>query len=137
MRKEQVITIANGRDAGKRFKLVEMGAYQTEAWLTRALLVLMSGNAELKDDDNGLAGLAKIANQGLSLLSKVEYAKAKPLIDDLMACCYYLPEKTDTQVQLTPNNIDSIVEDVKTLFELKKAVFGLHFDFFQKGDLIK
>lgn len=140
MRKEETITINGGRDNGKKFHIIEMGAYQTEAWATRAILLLLSNNIELPEDVNaedlqGVEALGSIMKHGLSLLSKIEYEKVKPLLNDLLGCCYFVAEGTETQ--LTEKNVETIVEDMKTLFMLKKKAFGLHFDFFQKENPAK
>lgn len=144
MRKEQTITINGGRDNGKKFHIVEMGAYQTEAWTTRALLLLLSDNVELPDNINaedlqgaeGLAVLQKVGYKVLfQLLAQVEYEKVKPLLNDLLSCCSYVTN--GTEITLNEQNVETIVEDFKTLVELKKKAFGLHFDFFQNASLAK
>lgn len=139
MRKEEIITISGGRDNGKKFHIVEMGAYQTEAWATKALLLMLSNNIELPEnikpeDLQGAEGLSMLSKVGykvlLQMLSQIDYEKVKPLLNELLGCCSFVVEGTETK--LTESNAETIVEDMKTLFTLKKKAFGLHFDFFQK-----
>lgn len=136
MRKEITITIEDGRDAGKKFLIREMGAYQTEKWCARALLLLLGGEMPEGMDTSNMTALGNLATAGLSGLAKCDYAKVQPLLDDLLACCYFLPEKSSEQ-KLTPEYVDSVIDDVKTLFKLKTEAFKLHFDFFLNGDLVK
>lgn len=138
MRKEKIITISEGRDAGKKFKIQEMGALKIERWATRALMLLAGSNIDLgvdKDKLKGVEGWANIAKAGLSRLSELEFEKIEPLLQELLECCYFITDNIETK--LTYTNVESIVEDMSTLFKLRQEAFGLHFDFFTKENPLK
>lgn len=139
MRKEKVITIEEGRDKGKKFKVIEMSAYSADCWATRALMVILSSGAELPDGvdrDNlqGIQGLSMVLKYGLKGLTSSSYDTVKPLLDELLGCCYFLPDGASTTVQLTPSSVDGIIEDMSTLFKLKMEAFTIHFDFLAGGE---
>lgn len=139
MRKEKIITIEKGRDAGKRFKIVEMSAYSIDNWATKVLMMIIGGGATMPDgvsteDLNGISGLQTVLKYGLKSLCNADYEKTKPLLDDLLKCCYFLPDISGSSVQMTPEAVDTVVEDVTTLLTLKKEAFTIHFDFLAGGD---
>lgn len=141
MRKEKIIEIEKGRDKGKKFKIVEMSAYSADTWATRALMLILSSGATMpddidKDDLQGIGGLSTVLKYGLKGLTSASYEKAKPLLDELLGCCYYIPEGYNS-IQLTPSVVDTIVEDVVTLMKLKMEAFTLHFDFLEDGESAK
>ena len=65
---------------------------------------------------------------GLKALANVEYEKAQPLLDELLACC----ARTDAGVEqrCTPDTVDGYIEDVRTLFKLRVEAAKLNFGFF-------
>lgn len=139
MRKEKIITISSGRDEGKKFKIKEMGAIPTERWATRALMLMLGSKVDLgldKEQLKGVEGWSNIARAGLLRLSELEYEKVEPLLTALLECCYFMSD-LNTEIQLNPENADTIIEDMSTLFKLRQEAFGLHFDFFPKESLAK
>ena len=139
MRKEKIVVISSGRDAGKKFKIREMGSIQIERWATKALMLLAGSNIDLgvdKDNLKGVEGWGNIAKAGLSKLAEVDFEKIEPLLEDLLKCCYFLPD-SNIETQLTSSNAESIIEDMSTLFKLRQEAFGIHFDFFQKENPAK
>lgn len=139
MRKEKIIVISSGRDEGKKFKIREMGALKIEKWATRALMLLAGSNIDLgvdKEKLKGVEGWGNVAKAGLSRLSELDYEKIEPLLEELLRCCYFMPDD-NIETQLTSSNADSIIEDMSTLFKLRQEAFGLHFYFFPKENPAK
>jgi hypothetical protein len=126
-RKEATFTATDGRDKGRRYKITEMGARQSEEWAGRAIFTLMNCGVDIPDDmlSKGLAGLAAI---GIKALSKVPFDAAKPLFDEMMACVEFMPDPKNASV-VRPL-IDDDTEEVSTRLKLRKAVLDLHLDFF-------
>ena len=137
MRKEKIITL-NDRGHELTFKIREMPALKLESWLMRAGL-LLAGTGAFDGKDVTSAGEAisragKVLSQGgISALAQIDYEKAQPLLDDLLACC----TRTDAGIEqrLTPETVDGIIEDVRTLFALRKEALALNVGFFTDGVL--
>lgn len=124
-RKQITLTIgAEGRDKGKVFILTELSAYDAEEWAGRALFSLMNAGVEIPDKI-AEAGLAGVAAMGMKALAKLPFDSAKPLLDKMMDCVQIQPSPSVTR-ELMPGD----VEEVATLFTLRKKVLGLHLDFF-------
>lgn len=125
MRKEIEITIEKGRDAGKTFKITEMGAVQMDRWAVKALCLFgRSGQ-----------GLGTLANMGfveiINAFSKVNYDDAQPLLDELLACASF--KKDGVYVAMKGSMIEGVVEDFTTLFRLRVEALKLHFGFLGDG----
>lgn len=125
MRKEIEITIDQGRDAGKTFKITEMGSVQMDRWATKALCLFGRSNQ----------GLGSLANMGLveiiNAFSKVDYEEAQPLLDELLACASF--KKDGAYVVMKGSMIEGVVEDFTTLFRLRVEALKLHFGFLGQG----
>lgn len=124
-RKQITLTIgAEGRDKGKVFILTELSAYDAEEWAGRALFSLMNAGVEIPDNI-AEAGLAGVAAMGMKAIAKLPFESAKPLLEKMMDC---------VQIQPSPNVARELmsgdIEEVATLFTLRKKVLGLHLDFF-------
>lgn len=128
MRKETTVTIED-RGRPLTFKIREMPATQLERWIIRAML-LLAGSEGLE----GLSGASVenagkfLSEHGLRALAAVDYDKAEPLLDELLACC----ARTDAGVEqrCTPDTVDGYIEDVRTLFKLRVEAAKLNFGFF-------
>lgn len=136
MRKEEIITI-NDRGNELTFRIREMPASQLEGWLFRVGTALAStGFAKTEDIADGIDTTKYIANflvkDGLRFLGNLNYEKVvKPLVDDLYSC---VEQKVgEAYLAVTADNIDSKVEDIKSLFAIQKAVITLHLGFFGLG----
>lgn len=136
MRKEEIITI-NDRGNELTFRIREMPATQLEGWLFRVGTALAStGFAKTEDIADGIDTTKYIANflvkDGLRFLGNLDYEKVvKPLVDDLYSC---VEQKVgEAYLAVTADNIDSKVEDIKSLFAIQKAVITLHLGFFGLG----
>ena len=137
MRKETTI-ILDDRGRELTFKIKEMPALKLESWIIRAgLLLAGTGLLELRTADAPDAGeLARNAGQimaekGLSALGAIDYERARPLLDELLFCCSHVVDGVARP--LTPETVEGIIEDVKTLFALRKEALSLNFGFFGPG----
>ena len=130
MRKSSTITVTDGRDAGKVFKLTEMSADAAERWAMRAFFALMNAGVDIPDDIASL-GLAGVAQIGLKALTKVPFEAAEPLLQDMMDCVQIVPDPSKPNVVRTI--IDGDIEEVSTRLQLRRAVFDLHVDFLKPG----
>ena len=127
MRKETVVTIED-RGNPLTFTIREMPATQLERWIIRAML-LLAGSEGLEGLSGGVENAGKyLSEHGLKALANVEYEKAQPLLDELLACC----ARTDAGVEqrCTPDTVDGYIEDVRTLFKLRVEAAKLNFGFF-------
>lgn len=136
MRKEEIITI-NDRGNELTFRIREMPATQLEGWLFRVGTALAStGFAKTEDIADGIDTTKYIATllvkDGLRFLGNLDYEKVvKPLVDDLYSC---VEQKVgEAYLAVTADNIDSKVEDIRSLFAIQKAVITLHLGFFGLG----
>lgn len=136
MRKTKIVEIkAEGRDKGKFFKLTEMPAFQAERWAMRAFLALAKSGVEVPDNlsEMGMAGLATL---GLQALSGVSFEDAQPLLDEMMNCVSVVPnpQNPDFVRPLLINRPEGEdIEELTTLFELRKEVAQLHMGFLQSA----
>lgn len=123
-RKETSFVAETGRDAGKKFHIVEMSASQAESWAIKVILAV--GNAGIEIPENlatqGMAGLMAV---GYMNLLKIPFDAAKPLLDEMMTCV-----KIVTDAGLPRTLIEDDIEEVQTRLMLRKAIWNLHMDFF-------
>ena len=130
MRTEKIIDI---EDRGKKltFKVREMSATQLEDWTMRAVLVLAGAGSDIPAS-GGVEGIGKyLAEHGLAAIGNVDYAKAKPLLDEMLGCCSRVIDKVEERV--TPETADAYIEDMGTLFKLRLEAFKVNFSFFGNG----
>lgn len=122
----------SGRDQGKVFILREMPASQAEKWAVRAFLAMASNGIELPEgvEHTGFAGIAQV---GLSMIGKLPFAEAEPLLDEMMGCVTYMPNPSNPSVSRAL--IEDDIEEVATRLKLRVAVFKLHADFSFAGAL--
>ena len=129
MRKTKTVTVDFGpegyRDRGKVFILTEMPASEAEEWATHALTLVAQAGVNLPE---GIAhyGWSGLAIVGLDALMKVDFLKARPLLDQMMACVQIVP---DPQRPLPHRISDMDVEEVQTRLWLRDQVFELHSGF--------
>lgn len=126
-RREKIVTVLEeNRDKGKQFRLVEMPAFQAEKWATRALLALGKSNVDL-GFDIGSAGAQGLALLGLRAITSLSFEEAEPLLDEMMTCVTFLPDKTNAGVQRAL--IADDIEEVSTILMLRNEVAQLHLGF--------
>jgi len=125
MRKEIEITIEEGRDKGKTFKIQEMSAVQMDRWAMKALCLFgKSGTSVIELFKMTLPEL-------MDAFTKADYDKGQPLLDELLACCSF--KKDGVFVEMKGTMVDSVVEDWTTLFKLKYQALQLCLGFFGQG----
>lgn len=140
MRKTKEIKIETAnRDQGKRFRITEMSACAQERWATRAVLALLNSGLELPEgitaeDLQGSSGLAKVLSMGVKAFANIKYEYAEPLYAELLKCVEYLGTQGEAVSRpLDEQTADEVIEEVTTLFTLRKEVLSLHFDFLSTG----
>ena len=130
MRNEKTIEL---EDRGNKlvFKVKEMSATQLEDWTMRAVLVLAGAGSDIPAG-GGVEGIGKyLAEHGLAAIGNVDYAKAKPLLDEMLGCCYRVIDRMEERV--TPETADAYIKDMTTLFKLRMEALKLNFSFFGNG----
>lgn len=137
MRKEKTIVI-DDRGRSLTFKIREMSALRLESWIARAGILLAATGildetrVDVRNAGEIAAGVARaVGESGISALGRLDYDKARPLLDELLACC----SRVDAGVEqpLTPDVLEGFIEDVRTLFTLRKEALALNFGFFAQG----
>lgn len=125
MRKEIEITIDEGRDAGKTFKIVEMSAVQMDRWATKALcLVGKSGSSVVDLFNMGVDGMLKV-------LGSLGYEASEPLLNELLECCSF--KKDGVFVPMKGSMVESVIEDWTTIFRLRMEALSLNLGFLAVG----
>ena len=130
MRNEKIIEL---EDRGNKltFKIREMSATQLEDWTMRAVLVLAGAGSDIPAG-GGVEGIGKyLAEHGLAAIGNVDYAKAKPLLDEMLGCCYRVIDRMEEKV--TPETADAYIKDMTTLFKLRVEALKTNFSFFGSG----
>lgn len=123
MRKTTTVTIKDGRDKGKTFKITEWPCIQTEHWILRAVFGLGKNGVELPPEllSLGAAPIAyAIATQAIKLPSRLGIR----LADELMQGVQRVEASLDRSL------VDNDIEDVSTRLQLKAEVLRLTFGFF-------
>lgn len=129
------ITIDDGRDAGKVFRITELPADAGEWWAIRLGGLIMEA-----DKNNELLGLVfggmdALAELGPVLVIKFALMgapeKLKPLLDEMEECWGIVnPAKPNVVMPLAKNSI----EDKKTRLFLRMETLKFFLDFFPKKD---
>ena len=143
MRKEKKITV-NDRGRELAFTVREMPATKLESFIVRAGLLLASSgladgllggeageSAEAPEVAQVMQGAGRMlgSDQGAGLLralGALDYEKARPLLNDLLGCCTL----EGSVSPLSEETADAVIEDVRTLFTLRKEALGLNLGFF-------
>jgi hypothetical protein len=125
MRKQAIVTIdARGRDKGKTFLLTELPTADSEEWAGRALFALMNAGVDIPENI-AEAGLAGLMAMGVKAITKLPFEMAKPLLDKMMECVQIQPSPTVIRPLISDD-----IEEVSTMFKLRKEIWNLHTDFF-------
>lgn len=125
MRREKTITLRD-REQDLTFVIQEMSATQLERWLLRALILLSGADMSGLNGQEALDfASGKIASADfLRLFGTMDYAKAEPLLDELLECCTRVVE--NVQERCTRKTVDNYIQDVATLFALKKEALAMN-----------
>lgn len=146
-RKTKTVVIESGRDQGKSFLVTEMPVTKADKWANSALLAMMRGGVDVGgvnfeligntlmpsdapkiDVSGGMLELARISIAGLGNVTEtVGQALLDQLIDD---CIQIIPTGGSARPMLS---VDDEIEDLKTLWTLRKEAFILHIDFLAEG----
>lgn len=135
MRREETIEIED-RGTLLQFKIVEMSATQLESWIFRALLLLASCGVEVPDGSDISAAAKYLQHKGISALGSIDYNKAKPLLEELLQCCYRILPNNATQ-RVESSTADGYISDVRTLLKLKWEAAKFNLSFFKDGGLFQ
>lgn len=134
-RRTKVYTVTDeGRDKGKTFLITEMSALQAEQWALRAFMAAAASNTTIPDEQLS-GGIAVLALDPLSLLLKMPYDLAKPLLAEMLDCVQYIPTPSKPEVvrKLLMQEGAEDIEEMGTLTKLRLEVLNLHVDFSQDG----
>lgn len=128
-RKTKDITIESGRDAGKSFRITEMPILQADKWAQRAIFAIARAGVDTSSINmNG--GMLEMARLALDVVGKIDPEVGGDLLDELLSCVQIIPTGGVPRSLV----IDSDIEDIKTLFVLRKEVLALHIDFLKSGN---
>lgn len=146
-RKTKTVVIESGRDQGKSFLVTEMPVTKADKWANTALLAMMRGGVDVggvnfdlignalmpsdapKIDVSG--GMLELARISIAGLGNVTEAVGQSLLDQLIEdCVQVVPTGGAARPMLS---IDDEIEDLKTLWTLRKEAFILHIDFLADG----
>lgn len=130
-RKTKTITMDSGRDAGKTFLITEMPLLQADRWAQQALFALARSGIETQqfDEDEGMLGMAKVA---LNAISHIDPLVSNELMNELLTCVQIVPSGGVAR-DLIFDDDSGDIEDVKTLFMLRKEALMIHLDFLTAG----
>lgn len=129
-RKEKTITLRD-EEQELTFKIKQMSAVALERWLIQVALLLCptalaaSTSSAIKELTSNISKEGFVAL--LNALSGVEYAKAEPLLNDLLNCCSRVVENVEERC--TPQTVDNYIMDVRTLFKLRIEAAKLNLGF--------
>lgn len=146
-RKTKTVVIESGRDDGKSFLVTEMPVTKADKWANTALLAMMRGGVDVGgvnfglisntlmpsdapkiDPVGGMLELARISIAGLGNMTEIV---GQSLLDQLIEdCVQVVPTGGAARPMLS---IDDEIEDLKTLWTLRKEAFILHIDFLADG----
>lgn len=121
----------DGRDHGKVFVLTEMPAAQGEAWAMRALMAMMNEGVQLPDGVIG-AGMAGLAEMGLTGLIGLRWEVVEPLLAEMMTCVQFMPDPQ--RPQILRRLFDDDIEEIPTRIKLRAEVWKLHVGFLMAGN---
>lgn len=112
----------------KSFLIVPMSAYKAEQWMYRAAFAIGRSVEDIQQVFSG-----KPENVIKTILG-VPYEQARPLLDDLLACCT-LVQGQQLRPLSSPNACDAI-ENPLTLTKLRIESLKANFGFFFDGDAL-
>ena len=108
-----------------------MPALKAWHWCNKVILLLCEAGADIPLENGFTGAVEYIREHGLGVLGKLDYAKAQPLMEELLQQCSRLVDRMETQV--TPDSCEAYIEDVRTLYLLEKEAFVISLPFFKAG----
>lgn len=121
--KTAAITITEGRDAGKTFRITEWPCMRSERWILRAVFGLGKAGVEIPPEVFKL-GAAPMAYVIASQATKIPSRLGLQLADELMECVQRVERTADRSL------VDQDIEDFTTRLRLKAEVLKVLFGFF-------
>lgn len=142
MREEKVINLVDGERA-LTFVVRQMSAIKAESFIYRvAILLAKAGGSELKDVSMDSIRTAVQGNGDefpaeriIRLIGALDYEKAKSLMDELLAECYYIPDPSNMGVRLacTEQTLDGNITNPITIMRLRVEALKVNFGFFRSA----
>lgn len=127
-RKQIEITITDeNRDHGKSYRITEMPATRAQEFADRVFFAAMNCGVKLPGEI-GQIGMAELWAAGLAVADKIPYDWAKPMLEMLMDCV-----DIPTDAGVYRKRVESDIEEITTVFRLRKEALKLHFGFFVAG----
>lgn len=117
------VTIKEGRDSGKVFKITEWPATRVEDWALRGAFGLGKAGVEIPSQILELGAPAIAYFVGTQVL-KMPSRLGIRLANELMECVKRAEDTMDRSL------VEQDIEDYQTRFKLKMEVLKLHFGFF-------
>ena len=143
-RKTKTVTIESGRDEGKSFLITEMPVTKADKWANTALLAMMRGGVDVGninfasiqgtitgDSIDPTGGMLELARISIAGLGNVTEQVGQELLDQLIDDCVQVVSSAGVTRPLL--SVDEEIEDLKTLWVLRKEAFLLHIDFLAEG----
>ena len=129
-RYEADVTITDeGRDKGNVYHIVEMSAWNAERWAMRVLMAVAKSGKDIGELDSITgSGMAGIAMLGAKALFAMDFDEAEPLLAEMMTCVSINPSPTVNRPLMEDD-----IQEVQTLFRLRKEVLDLHLRFLKAG----
>lgn len=133
MRKEVFITLQDGGN-DVMFRITQMPAIPQARWVSKALIMLANTGVVTNFNVFEVDKLKKqFEKDGIKMLvdliGKLEYEKVEPLLNELLACCAHVPDKTKRNfvVNMTADNLDSVIGDFQNVYKLAFEAFNVNF----------
>ena len=133
MRKEVFATLQDGGN-DVMFRITQMPAMQQARWTSKALIMLAATgvvtNLNMFEVDKLKKQFEKDGIKMLvDLIGKLEFEKVEPLLNELLACCAHVPDKTNRNfvVNVTADNLDSVIGDYQNVYKLAIEAFKVNF----------
>ena len=146
-RKTKTLVIESGRDQGKSFLITEMPVTRADKWANTALLAMLRGGVDVGNVNFGLiadtigvgdapkidpmGGMIELARITIAGLGNVTETVGQELLDQLINDCAQVISSGGVVRQML--SIDDEIEDLKTLWMLRKESLLLHIDFLADG----
>lgn len=146
-RKTKTLVIDSGRDQGKSFLITEMPVTRADKWANTALLAMLRGGVDVGNVNFGLiadtigvgdapkidpmGGMLELARITIAGLGNVTETVGQELLDQLINDCAQVISSGGVVRQML--SIDDEIEDLKTLWMLRKESLLLHIDFLADG----
>jgi hypothetical protein len=133
MRRVITHTADYGRDTGKQFVLTELPAEQAEWWAIRAGRALAVAGVDLPEDWEN-AGMAQIAVLGLAAIAHLPEHTLRALLDEMFTCVQFKSPNPKVPPQPLGEGVNCQIEEVKTRWQLRQALYYLHTGFSPPAD---